>query len=94
MSPDVRHHDGERLVVSPRGACLMLGIGITHLYQLITARELDTYLDGRSRKITVDSIHRRIARLLAASGHPSQSPRRKRGRPPKIPALQQPSCPR
>jgi hypothetical protein len=82
------------LVVSPRVACVMLDIGTTRLYQLIGTGELDSYLDGRVRRITVDSISRRIARLLAASGHPSQSPRRKRGRPPKIPALQQPSCPR
>ena len=59
----------------------MLGIGITHLYQLIAAGELDTYLDGRARKITVASIHRRIARLLAASGHTLDPPPRRRGRP-------------
>jgi len=75
--------DAERLVVSPRRACIMLGIGITHLYQLIGARELDTYLDGRSRKITVESIHRRINRLLAGNGHLSP-PRRRRGRPRKL----------
>jgi len=73
--------DAERLVVSPRGACTMLSIGITHLYQLIAARELDSYLDGRARKITVASIHRRIARRLAASGHASKPPSRRRGPP-------------
>ena len=76
--------DAERLVVSPRVACIMLGIGITYLYQLIGERELDSYLDGRVRRITVASIHRRIARHLAASGHASEPPpRRKRGRPQK-----------
>jgi len=69
------------LVVSPRVACVMLNIGTTRLYQLIGAGELDSYLDGRVRRITVESIRRRIARLLVASGHPSDPPSRKRGRP-------------
>ena len=69
------------LVVSPRVACVMLNIGTTRLYQLIGTGDLDSYLDGRVRRITVDSIRRRIARLLAASGHASEPPRRKRGRP-------------
>src|SRR5262245_43486409 len=76
------------LVVSPRVACVMLDIGTTRLYQLIGTGELDSYLDGRVRRITVDSIRRRIARLLAASGHPSHSPRRKRGRPRKLPSAE------
>jgi hypothetical protein len=76
-------HVGEAapLVVSPRVACVMLNIGTTRLYQLIGAGELDSYLDGRVRRITIDSIRRRIARLLAASAHASEPPRRKRGRP-------------
>jgi hypothetical protein len=54
----------EPLVVSPRRARLMLDCGNTRLYELITARELDTYKDGKSRKITVASIKRLIARRL------------------------------
>jgi hypothetical protein len=70
------------LVVSPHVACTILNIGTTRLYQLIGAGELDTYLDGRARKITIASIHRRIARLLAENDpHASAPPRRKRGRP-------------
>jgi hypothetical protein len=34
-------------------------------YQLIERGEIDTYLDGRSRMTTVESIERRRARLLA-----------------------------
>ena len=48
-------HD-EPLVVSPRRARLMLDCSNTRLYELIAARELDTYKDGKSRKITVASI--------------------------------------
>jgi hypothetical protein len=43
----------------------MLNCGNTRLYELLTAGELDSFLDGRSRKITVDSIRRYIARQLA-----------------------------
>jgi hypothetical protein len=57
---------------------------------LIGDGELDTYLDGRSRKITVASIHRRIARLLATAGatgaYTEAAPPRRRGQPPKSPA--------
>jgi hypothetical protein len=55
------------LVVSPRRARHMLDTGNTHLYELLAAGELDSFLDGRSRKITVESIYRYISRRLAAT---------------------------
>ncbi len=58
--------DEERLVVSPRRAKHMLDCGNTRLYELLNANELESFLDGRSRKITVSSIKAYIARLLAA----------------------------
>jgi hypothetical protein len=58
--------DDERLVVSPRRAKRMLDCGNTRLYELLNAKELESFLDGRSRKITVSSIKAYIARLLAA----------------------------
>jgi excisionase family DNA binding protein len=57
----------EPLAVSPHQACLLLGVGNTRLYELIGNGELQSYLDGRARRITMDSIHRRVARLLAAT---------------------------
>jgi bifunctional DNA-binding transcriptional regulator/antitoxin component of YhaV-PrlF toxin-antitoxin module len=59
-----------QLVVRPKGARRMLNCGQTRLYELIAAGELDSFLDGRSRKITVESIHRYIRRRLeqTASG--------------------------
>ena len=57
----------EPLAVTPRQACLLLRIGNTHLYELLGAGELDSYKDGRARRITMDSIRRRIARLLATA---------------------------
>jgi excisionase family DNA binding protein len=56
--------DDEPLVVSPRRARRMLDCGNTRLYELIAARELESFKDGRSRKITVTSIKAYIARRL------------------------------
>jgi hypothetical protein len=58
-------NDHERLVVSPRRAQFLLETGHTRLYELLAAGELDSYQDGRSRKITMESIHRLIERRLA-----------------------------
>jgi hypothetical protein len=65
----VNHHNivlenDERLVVSPRRAKHLLDVGNTRLYQLVNEKKLDSYLDGRSRKITVASIRRYIAERL------------------------------
>jgi hypothetical protein len=76
-----RSSDSEPLVVKPKGACRMLDCGITRLYELIGAGELQTFLDGRSRKITVASIAAYIARRLdPIEANTSPSPAR-RGRP-------------
>jgi hypothetical protein len=75
--------EDERLVVSPRRAKHMLDIGNTRLYELLNGKELDSFLDGRSRKITLESIHRLIARRLAQSRGISNVSPRPRGRPPK-----------
>jgi hypothetical protein len=54
------------LVVKPKLAWKMLQCSNTRGYELLNAGELDSFLDGRSRKITVESIQRYIARRLAA----------------------------
>jgi excisionase family DNA binding protein len=56
--------DDEPLVVSPRRARRMLDCGNTRLYELIAARELESFKDGRSRKITITSIKEYIARRI------------------------------
>ena len=58
----------EPLAVSPRQACRLLTVGNTRLYELIAAGEIESYRDGRSRRISMESIRRRVARLLAAAG--------------------------
>jgi hypothetical protein len=78
------------LVVKPKVAWQMLACSNTRGYELLATGKLDSFLDGRSRKITVESIHRYIAQRLASSqGTTAQSqlPRRKRGRPRKSPAI-------
>jgi hypothetical protein len=59
--------DHDRLLVRPKRACYLLDCGTTHLYVLIAKGEITSFLDGRSRKITVDSINRYIAKHLAAA---------------------------
>jgi hypothetical protein len=82
--------DLEPLVVKPKVAWKMLACSNTRGYELLAAGQLDSFLDGRSRKITVESIQRYVAqRLVSSQGTPaqSQSPRRKRGRPRKSAAV-------
>ena len=54
------------LVVKPRDACTMIGCSHKRLYQLLAEKELDSFKDGRSRKITVESIKSYIAQKLTA----------------------------
>jgi excisionase family DNA binding protein len=61
------HTPIEPLVVDPQAAQRMLACGRTHLYELLAAGELDSFKDGRSRKITVASIKAFVARQLAAA---------------------------
>lgn len=56
---------GEAIVVSPSRAKTMLYCGTTRLYELLSSGQLESFKDGKSRKITVASIHRYIDKLLA-----------------------------
>ena len=58
-------HRVEPLVVSPAQAQVMLDCGTTYFYEILP--ELESYLEGRHRKITVASIRARIARKLEES---------------------------
>jgi hypothetical protein len=84
--PSTGLSDNERLAVSPRRAWHMLGCGNTHGYALLAAGKLESYLDGRSRRITMRSIHRYIADRLADTSStpisaPTATPPRRRARP-------------
>jgi excisionase family DNA binding protein len=67
IRPEVTGRALEPLAVSPRQACLLLGVGNTRLYQLIGAGELEAYHEGRARRITMRSIRERVARLAATT---------------------------
>ena len=54
------------LVVSPMVAWKMLACSNTRGYELLAAGELESYKEGRSRKITVASIRALVARRLAS----------------------------
>jgi hypothetical protein len=67
--------DGEKRPTAVRvpHACWMIGgdkpIGRNKLYRLIEDGEIESYLDGCTRMIIVESIDRRRARLLAEARH-------------------------
>ena len=74
--------DVAALVVKPKVAWKMLACSNTRGYELIAAGQLESFRDGRSRKITVASIHRFIARRLTAEKEaPAPQTSRRRGRP-------------
>jgi excisionase family DNA binding protein len=56
------------LAVPPREACRLLSLGMSRIYALMRAGELDSYGDGRARRITVASIHKYVSRRLADAG--------------------------
>jgi hypothetical protein len=85
IHPGVTGRKPEPLLVRPRTAWIMLGCGNTHGYALLNAGELESFMDGRARKITVESIHRYIARRLASAGvKNADAQRRRRGRRRKV----------
>jgi excisionase family DNA binding protein len=75
----------EPFAVRPSKAWRLLDCGNTHGYELLAAGELESYRDGRSRRITMRSIKAYIARRLAAdratSAAPTDAQSRRRGRP-------------
>src|SRR5437870_3935816 len=72
----------EPMVVSPKQAQKMGGWGNTRFYADVLPK-LDSFLDGRSRRITTASIKAYIARKLAGTYEPPF----KRGSLPPIPAF-------
>lgn len=57
---------GQPLVASPNEAMTALHIGRAKLYEKLNAGELQSYVDGGSRKILWDSIHAFIRHRLEA----------------------------
>jgi excisionase family DNA binding protein len=57
--------DDAGVCVSPRRAGRMLDIGLTQTYELMSSGELESFKLGKSRRITVSSIHGYVERRLA-----------------------------
>src|SRR5262249_40676772 len=55
------------LAVPPREAGRLLSLGIWRIYKLMRSGELQSYSDGRARRIPMASINDYIARRLAAN---------------------------
>jgi hypothetical protein len=55
------------LVVGMSTAQALLDTGLDSLYRLIKAKELDSYLEGKRRKITMESIERLIEKRLTTA---------------------------
>jgi excisionase family DNA binding protein len=54
------------LVASPNQTMRAIQVSRKKLYELINSGELDSYTEGRSRRITIKSINEYIERRLAA----------------------------
>src|SRR5262245_64155615 len=66
MSANTNENHVRPLVVGMTDATVLLNCCVDTLYELIRRKELDSYLEGMRRKITVDSIERLIQRRVAA----------------------------
>lgn len=55
------------LAVPPREACRLLSLSMTKIYSLMRSGELNSYSDGRARRIPMQSIHIYMARHLAGA---------------------------
>ena len=53
-------------VATPNDTMIFIGVGRAKLYELINANELESYVEGSSRKILWPSIHAYVKRRLAA----------------------------
>lgn len=61
----------EPLGVSPKTAWHLIGCGQTKGYEYLASGELESYLVGRARRITMPSIKKLVARLVAeTNGYP------------------------
>jgi hypothetical protein len=60
--------ENKPLVVSMIKAGFLLDCGHDQIYDLLRAGELDSYVEGTRRKVTMASIERLVAKRLATTG--------------------------
>jgi excisionase family DNA binding protein len=61
------NREPERLVTTVSAACYTLEIGKDRLYELLNTGEIESYLDGRARRIVVASLKGYVAKRVRAS---------------------------
>jgi excisionase family DNA binding protein len=64
----------DRITVSPRTLCELLGIGMTTAYLLLESNEVRSVKIGKSRRILVESVRQYLVRRLAAEPQRPQAP--------------------
>jgi excisionase family DNA binding protein len=55
------------LAVPPREAARLLSVSLSKIYTLMRTGQLDSFMDGGSRRITMSSIYAHIERGLASA---------------------------
>jgi hypothetical protein len=61
------HPDQTEILVLPaKKAAPSIGVGMTRLYELINAGEIESYTDGKARKVVVASLKAYVERQIAA----------------------------
>ena len=74
-----QHKADPRLVVTMADACIMLGLKLTSVQNLVTDGSLVSVLDGRRRLIVTASIYNRLVANIAHSNPASGNPPKAHG---------------
>ena len=70
------------IAIPPKEVCRLLRYGPTRVYKMIRDRELESFIDGGSRRVLTTSVDAYVQRRLAAShGTPRENPSKRRGGP-------------
>jgi hypothetical protein len=56
----------EAFALPPKKAAPSIGVGMTRLYELINSGEIESYTDGKARKVVVASLKAYVERQIAA----------------------------
>jgi hypothetical protein len=71
---DAREAADFRVLLSTADACALIGCGTRRLTQLMDGREVDSVLEGRSRRVVTASVYNLIRKRIAASHPAGQTP--------------------
>jgi excisionase family DNA binding protein len=63
--PAFQRRELEPILIKPKAASELLACSLTRVYELMADAELESFRDGRSRKITLQSIRQYVERKLA-----------------------------